>query len=439
MKHKKQMAAILISAIVLCSNIFFTNNTANAAGNIQVKLDGSILSFEVPPQIINERTMVPFRDIGEAMGASVGWESDQRKITMYLHNRYIIIFIGNSIMTYGEFETDGTGLVTPVTSEIYTLDAAPVIVNNRTLVPARAISEGLGAIVTWEKLTSTVHITSPLVPSSTPTPTPLPTPEPTPPPTPVPTPDTTFDNTTYFEEISARRAQSMFDNNEKFVLVYYSSLDQLSAETLPLIKEAAFKQRERIYGVDIDTKNPNFDNTGNVLTFILQYIAKPTCPTIFLVNGKADVLVNVKPNSQQLLDIQMNEFWRKPIATAPVPTNSTSTPNIADKTVFTDRVTLNNMYNRGDKFIYFYYNSALPDSKEKTDRIMQAAINVGIKIYAVDQYKLVNESPWGTQFITGTVYFPTIFYITGNGATDVTVKTTIGTLAELESDFYAFK
>lgn len=42
-----------------------------AENDIQVKLDGKTLSFDVPPQIINDRTMVPLRAIFEALGATV--------------------------------------------------------------------------------------------------------------------------------------------------------------------------------------------------------------------------------------------------------------------------------------------------------------------------------------------------------------------------------
>ncbi len=39
-------------------------------------------------------------------------------------------------------------------------DVAPVIINNRTMVPLRAVSEGLGAEVTWQAATRTVLVSS---------------------------------------------------------------------------------------------------------------------------------------------------------------------------------------------------------------------------------------------------------------------------------------
>lgn len=444
MEQKKRLVAILLAAAILCSNFILTRNNVNAASDIQVLLDGRTLAFEVPPQIINDRTMVPFRAIGESMGASVEWEGTTQQITMYLNNSYVILYIGNKNMTYGEFSLDDSGVVTPISSLVYALDASPVIVNSRTLVPVRAISEGLGASVDWNDITKTVIISSPIKPVPTiiptPDPTPSPTPSPTPDPTPSPTPDTTFDNTTYFEEISGRQAQAMYDNNEKFILAFYSHLDEPSAEYLPLIKEAAHTLRYKIYGVDIDSIK--FDNTGNILNFIWNYINRTSnYPAVFYVNGKLDVSVYVKPNNRSLMERQMDDFWRKTIST-PTPSpggTATPSPNIADKTRFTNRSELTTMYNRGDKFIYFYYNSAIADVKAKAEMIMQAAINTGITIYAIDTYFLTNDTPWGTQFTNGSMSNPTLFYVKGNGSSDVTIKTTFYSIAELENEFYTFK
>ena len=50
------------------------NNVVLADNSIAVRLDGEILSFDVQPQIINGRTMVPMRTIFEKLGAAVEWE-----------------------------------------------------------------------------------------------------------------------------------------------------------------------------------------------------------------------------------------------------------------------------------------------------------------------------------------------------------------------------
>jgi len=49
--------------------------------DIQVELNGRALAFTQPPELINGRTMVPMRDIFEALGARVDWNNDTLTVT----------------------------------------------------------------------------------------------------------------------------------------------------------------------------------------------------------------------------------------------------------------------------------------------------------------------------------------------------------------------
>ena len=53
----------------------------NADSGIKVLLDGKELAFDVPPQLINSRTMVPMRKVFEAMGATVDWNGNTQTVT----------------------------------------------------------------------------------------------------------------------------------------------------------------------------------------------------------------------------------------------------------------------------------------------------------------------------------------------------------------------
>jgi len=48
---------------------------------IRVILEGKEVEFDVPPQIINGRTMLPVRAIFEALGATVKWDPEPQNIT----------------------------------------------------------------------------------------------------------------------------------------------------------------------------------------------------------------------------------------------------------------------------------------------------------------------------------------------------------------------
>lgn len=122
--------------------LFLTEN--GERDDILVNLNGKTLSFEVPPMIINERTMVPFRKILEELGAQVDYQAD---------GQYITATGGDTVikMQVGSVKAEVNGVET-------TLDAAPVIVDGSTLVPVRFISESLSAKVDWNNDTRTVSI-----------------------------------------------------------------------------------------------------------------------------------------------------------------------------------------------------------------------------------------------------------------------------------------
>ena len=112
--------------------------------DILVNLNGRTLSFDVPPMIINDRTMVPFRTILEALGATVEYQEDGQYITATQGDTVITMQIDNPVAAVNGAEV--------------TLDSPPVIVEGRTLVPVRFISESLSAVVDWNAETRVVSI-----------------------------------------------------------------------------------------------------------------------------------------------------------------------------------------------------------------------------------------------------------------------------------------
>lgn len=117
-----------------------------AADAVTVKLNGSQMEFDVNPVIENSRTLVPFRKIFEALDCAVSYtkENGAQVVTANRGNQWITLEIGKN-----EITVDG---------ETKKLDVAPKIVNGRTLVPLRAISEGLDCTVEWSADTKTVDI-----------------------------------------------------------------------------------------------------------------------------------------------------------------------------------------------------------------------------------------------------------------------------------------
>ncbi len=146
---KKVIASLLLGAALL--SVAPLSAAAETAPTIL--LDGIPLGFPVPPTIVQDRTMVPFRAIAEALGVSVTWVAEQRAIDARYMDREVRLTIDNDVAWISGF---------PVK-----LDVAPMIVNDRTLVPLRFFSEAFGANVGWEGTTRTVTITSPARPMRT--------------------------------------------------------------------------------------------------------------------------------------------------------------------------------------------------------------------------------------------------------------------------------
>jgi Copper amine oxidase N-terminal domain. len=145
----------LISAILLFTLLFSTilplygsaeDAERTATDEIKVMLDGTQLTFDVLPQIIDGRTMVPMRKIFEAFGATVAWDNDTKTITATKGTTAITMQIGNTSIGVGE--------------TVVVLDVPPQIVDSRTLVPVRAVAESFHAAVRWEGETKTVFLTS---------------------------------------------------------------------------------------------------------------------------------------------------------------------------------------------------------------------------------------------------------------------------------------
>jgi len=115
---------------------------------ITVYLDGELITFDDPPMIVEDRTMVPVRAIFEALGAEVGWHAEHQMIVMQQPEFWLEMTINNR-----------TG---NVMGEDVLMDVAPMIFRNRTFVPLRFIAESSGLGVDWVAETQTILITTEL-------------------------------------------------------------------------------------------------------------------------------------------------------------------------------------------------------------------------------------------------------------------------------------
>lgn len=100
-------------------------------GSNKVDIDGRTLVMDTVPLIKNNRTYVPFRFIGELLGAKIDYNHDIRTITASLGNTVLTMTIG-----YNHYAVNG---------QVHTMDVAPYVNNDgRTMVPIRFIANVFG-------------------------------------------------------------------------------------------------------------------------------------------------------------------------------------------------------------------------------------------------------------------------------------------------------
>ena len=133
----------LILCVMLCAA--FSVNVASA-DEIRVFLNNNEVIFDCPPEVLNDRTMVPVRAIFEAMGFVVQWNSETSGAVAFNDEYSLSFFVGEPYIY--------------VNDEVRRIDTAPVVINSRILVPVRAIAEATGCGVDWDSENSRVLITS---------------------------------------------------------------------------------------------------------------------------------------------------------------------------------------------------------------------------------------------------------------------------------------
>lgn len=159
MSHKRLMA------LALCCTTLFTNNIGVCAANkyvnmtltydytqhkysaeeVFVAINGNKLTgLKMPPIVLNNFTLVPAREVFEAMGATVQWKKDLEQVYVKYNDKLVVIPIG-STKAY-------------VNGQATTMQTAAKIINNKTMIPLRFVATSLGMQVSWDTKTRVADI-----------------------------------------------------------------------------------------------------------------------------------------------------------------------------------------------------------------------------------------------------------------------------------------
>ncbi len=141
----KKFFILLGLMLVMSTHVFAT---------VTVELNGEPINFTdangqtVNAQIINNRTMVPLRKIFELLGAEIEWNGSTQTVVATKGDTIIKLQINNPTA-----EISRAGVMQKIA-----LDSKPIILNDRTLIPLRFVSESLGKQVAWNQDTQTAII-----------------------------------------------------------------------------------------------------------------------------------------------------------------------------------------------------------------------------------------------------------------------------------------
>ncbi len=137
---KKTLLPLLVMVLLLISSLGVMaqndDGIQRMGGKIEVHLEGEELELEQAPYIKEGRTMIPLRDIMEALDAQVDYDAETQKVSITRGERLV------------ELNIDSREAF--INNEEMKLDAAPEIVSDRTFVPLRFVAEAFGAEAEWD-------------------------------------------------------------------------------------------------------------------------------------------------------------------------------------------------------------------------------------------------------------------------------------------------
>lgn len=141
----KKFTWLLIAALFIANFgfVFTGANPAEAAG-IKVVVNDVTLKVAVAPQIENGRTLVAVREIFEALGAKLNWDSKTQTVTASKGEISIKMVVGQKTAY--------------VNGKAVTLDVPAKIKNGKTVVPLRFVGEAFKCQVKWDAKAQTVTV-----------------------------------------------------------------------------------------------------------------------------------------------------------------------------------------------------------------------------------------------------------------------------------------
>lgn len=142
----RRLSILLLFTLLLgcCQPMALAATEVGAQTAIRVLVNGDELPMDTSAILVNDRVMVPFRALFEALGATVSYDADTGTATGEKDSTSVTLTVGSDTAT--------------IDGRPYTLDAPALERDGRILVPLRFIGEALGAQVEWDEGTRTASV-----------------------------------------------------------------------------------------------------------------------------------------------------------------------------------------------------------------------------------------------------------------------------------------
>lgn len=115
-------------------------------GSKSLTVNGTKKAIDVAPIVKDNTTYIPIKYVVDVFGGSAAWDQNTKKIMVLRGAKALDLTVGKK-----EYVLNG---------KRQSAEVAPLILDGRTLVPLRLVSEQLGLTVKWEQKTKTVTIES---------------------------------------------------------------------------------------------------------------------------------------------------------------------------------------------------------------------------------------------------------------------------------------
>lgn len=130
----KRFFATVLAALGVSAAFAVTAAAENDV--VSVTVDNSLVEFDQNPVIVEGHTLVPVRAVFEKAGAEVTWDQETQTATICRGEYTVTIKYGDSVMYKN--------------GEPIELEQPADVINNRTMIPVRAIAEAMDFAVTWD-------------------------------------------------------------------------------------------------------------------------------------------------------------------------------------------------------------------------------------------------------------------------------------------------